>query len=223
MARPRATPRSEAEERRHQPEDAAAPDREGDAGGKGDGAHGDVPGKIRQGLVGHVEGLGGADDAELEADDEHGEAGNDRLEDDAEAIEQPREADLDQRGEDGHAGDGWKAAGLGGKDGGAEIDGGIDRRREEAGAEEAAIPGLRRGAEGGGDEAEADEIGGDLRRRLGGAGDEDDDDQVDAEQDRVLEAERDEPREGRHVVDAIDEVGRFGGHGNSANPECCRQ
>ena len=64
---------------------------------------------------------------------------------------------------------------------------------------------------------EADEIGGDVGRHLGGAGDEDDDDQVDAEEDRVLEAKRHKPREGRHVVDAIDEVGGFGGHRGRAN------
>ena len=112
-----------------------------------------MPGKAGEGLVRHVEGLRRADDAELQADDEHRKAGDDRLEDDAKPVEEPRQADLDERGEDRHAGDGRQAAGLRGEDRGAEIDGGIDRRGEEARAEEAAVPGLHRGAECGGDEA----------------------------------------------------------------------
>ena len=199
--------RADAEQRADQPEDATAPDAEADGDRKRDQRDGEMRQVHCRPFLGHVEGLGDADEAELESDDEHGEAADRRLEDDAEFEEKAREHGLDQAGEDRHRRDRRQPARLGGKQAGADIDRREHRRRQVAGAEEAAAIRLARRSRGGRDEAEADQAPGHVGRCVRRAGNDHHDDQIDADKEGILEREDDEPAGGRPIVDGIEKIG----------------
>ncbi len=202
----------EADERRDEPQHAAPPDREADAGAEGDQPHRDVGDEAGMALARRIQRFRHTHEPELQADDQDGEAGDERLEDDPQPVEEPRQPDLDEGGEHGHPRHRGQSPGLGGEDRRGEVDRRVDRRREEPRAEEPPGPRLQHRAERRRDEGEADQVGRRVGRHAGGPRHQHDHHQVDADQDGVLQPQREQAAGWRDVVDAIEQIGRFGCH-----------
>ena len=146
----------------------------------------------------------------------HDEPAHDGREQAAQATQERCQGHLDRGGEQRHAEDRRQPAGLGGEERRPDIDRREDRCRQVAGADRRQTHGLKRRADGKRREPKAQ---GTHRRRGGCAGpakDDHDQHQVDRHQQRVLQAQEDQPRPGRHVVDGVDQVVRPLGHPSSS-------
>jgi hypothetical protein len=130
----------------------------------------------------------------------------------AQATQDARQADLHRAGEDGHAEHRRQPAHLGGHHQRAEIDRRVDRHRQVARAEGPRAQRLQDRRDGERDHAQADRAQHGVVRRIRRLGDDRDEDEVDAHQAGVLQAEHEELRPGRALVDGIDQFAGTGGH-----------
>lgn len=127
-----------AERRAQQLEHAPAPDAERHAHPKRQCRYHDVQRVRRQGFVGDVQCFADSDDAELQSDDKHGKAAQNRGDHNAQAFECERHRDLHQPGKQRHTEHQWHATDLGGQYRGGEIGRGKDRRGEKSRTDRAA-------------------------------------------------------------------------------------